>query len=251
MRRAARQHEQSRPSRSRLTGPIGSCVSSFSDARGGPKASGVDPDRAVIVGMEVEFMQLRMAVSVAVYVLMIAACVGDDGASLDPMSPVPPAITATSPTSVGSSTTATRPSTTPTEPMMIVEAEVRARDGQALPDSGTVVITWVVSAGPEDYVFVYGMGTQRGAEFVVQLDAPPPAEALNNATLGVGVVLLVPGDSAVTEGRIEGREFEEGALEVVGGAGRYAVIYRAGEEPGLAWPMSSRSVLAAVAVSTQ
>lgn len=118
---------------------------------------------------------------------------------------------------------------------MIVEGEVRARDGQALPDSGTVVITWVVSAGPEDYVFVYGMGTQRGAEFVVQLDAPPPAEALNNATLGVGVVLLVPEDSAVSEGRIEGREFEEGALEVVGVAGRYAVIYRAGEEPGLAW----------------
>ena len=154
-------------------------------------------------------MQLRMAVSVAVYVLMIAACGGDDGASLDPMSPVPPAITATSPTSVGSSTTATRPSTTWTEPMMIAEGEVRARDGQALPDSGTVVITWVVSAGPEDYVFVYGMGTQRGAEFVVQLDAPPPAEALNNATLGVGVVLLVPEDADVPEGRL-------GALAQVG-----------------------------------
>ena len=117
----------------------------------------------------------------------------------------------------------------------MIEGEVRARDGKALPDSGTVVITWVVTAVPEDYMFVYGMGTQRGAEFVIQLEAPPPVEARNNATLGVGLVLLVPEDADVPEGRIEGTEFEEGALEVVGVAGRYAVIYRAGDEPSLAW----------------
>ena len=117
----------------------------------------------------------------------------------------------------------------------MVGGEVRAHNGASVPDAGMVVIIWVVSAESEDYVFVYGEGTRRGDEFAVEFDASPPAEALNNGVLGVGIVLLVPEDATVPDGRIGGPEFEGGVLDVVGAAGRYAVIYRADDGPGLAW----------------
>ncbi|RKH38823.1 hypothetical protein [Corallococcus sicarius] len=97
--------------------------------------------------------------------------------------------------------------------------------GKQVPESGKLVVLWSVSSSSPDYLYKFGEGTSSGATFALPLPTPPPAEALNQAELGVGLVLLMPTSFSLADGRYEGEDIFFDAL--IGAAGQYAIIYRA------------------------
>jgi hypothetical protein len=100
--------------------------------------------------------------------------------------------------------------------------------GKQVPESAKPVVLWSVSSGSPDYLYKFGEGTSSGATFALSLPTPPPAEALNRAELGVGVVLLMPTSFSQADGRYEDEDLFFDA--VIGAAGQYAIIYKANEQ---------------------
>jgi hypothetical protein len=105
--------------------------------------------------------------------------------------------------------------------------------GKQVPENAKVVVLWSVSSGSPDYLYKFGEGTSSGVTFALPLPTPPPAEALNRAELGVGLVLLMPTDFSQADGRVTDEDVFVDAL--IGAAGQYAIIYKANAqvaEPG-------------------
>jgi hypothetical protein len=84
---------------------------------------------------------------------------------------------------------------------------------------------WGVSSGSPDYSYVFGTGTvnQNGA-FSITFDESPPAAALNNGTLGVGLVLLTT-DQTLVEGQVPSSYAFPGVL---GFTEDHSIIFRGG-----------------------
>jgi hypothetical protein len=109
--------------------------------------------------------------------------------------------------------------------LLTISGSVTNRTGQAIPSNARVVVAWVVSAGSPDYSYVFGEGTVAANSFRLTLSAVPPAEALNEGELGVGIVLLTT-DSRIRSGiRLEEADIDP--AKILGATGRYAVIYKA------------------------
>jgi len=113
--------------------------------------------------------------------------------------------------------------------------------GVEVPAGAKVVVAWVVSSGSPDYTYKFGEGTATAAGFTVHFPGPPPVEALNDAgsgqLIGVGLVVLVPGDFTVPEGRLS--TADSAALEsaALGLSGQGAILWRAGTFVGeVTWP---------------
>lgn len=100
--------------------------------------------------------------------------------------------------------------------------------GKQVPESAKLVVLWSVPSGSPDYLYKFGEGTSSGATFTLPLQTPPPAEALNRAELGVGLVLLMPTSFSQADGRYEDEDVFFDAL--IGAAGQYAIIYKASEQ---------------------
>jgi hypothetical protein len=120
--------------------------------------------------------------------------------------------------------------TDPGEPVT-VSGIIENRNAATIPANARVVVLWNVSFASPDYSFVFGTGTvSPGGEFSITFDGPPPAAALNNGTLGVGLVLLTS-DQSLAEGQLPSNYSFPGLLGVTED---YSIIYRSGA-PGLDW----------------
>jgi hypothetical protein len=93
--------------------------------------------------------------------------------------------------------------------------------GDYAPASGTTVVAWAAGPRPED-VYIYGLGSQSGDGFHVELRDPMPAEHLLRDGLGVGMIaLFADGQEHPVQGPWTFTELS------IGGSGRHAIVYRA------------------------
>jgi hypothetical protein len=106
---------------------------------------------------------------------------------------------------------------------LVVSGTIQNNTGAPLPANTRVLVAWGVSSGTPDYSYVFGEGTVDAAAgtFRVQLDQPPPAIALNNGQLGVGLVFATTNQTVGDGDGADAIPLEE----LIGAAGRYAVIY--------------------------
>ncbi|MFP2907561.1 hypothetical protein ACLESD_21425, partial [Pyxidicoccus sp. 3LFB2] len=99
-----------------------------------------------------------------------------------------------------------------------------AATGKEVPASAKLMVIWSVSSSSPDYLYKFGEGTSTGSTFGLQLETPPPAAALNGGELGVGLLVLMPTDSAIADGQLADAD---AALEpALGAAGQYAIIHK-------------------------
>ena len=107
--------------------------------------------------------------------------------------------------------------------------------GEAPPDGSRVLLVWTVE--PDGYKF--GEGTTSGDRYVVEFKSAPPAEALFEGTLGIGIVLVVPSDMGdVPDGPLE-QGFDPLIESWIALGVLDAIIYRTGDslvEWDLAFP---------------
>src|SRR5215211_6284031 len=105
----------------------------------------------------------------------------------------------------------------------VVTGTIQNNTGSPLPANTRLLVVWQVSSGDPDYSYVFGDGTvdANAGTFRVQLDQPPPTEALNAGSLGVGLIVATTNQTIGNGGTID----DATLAEVVGAAGRYGVIY--------------------------
>jgi hypothetical protein len=112
-----------------------------------------------------------------------------------------------------------------------VTGVIENRSAATIPANARVVVLWGVTSTSPDYSFVFGTGTvSPGGEFSITFHEPPPAAALNNGTLGVGLVVLTT-DQSLAEGQVPSNYSFPGLLGVTED---YSIIFRSGT-PGLDW----------------
>lgn len=74
-------------------------------------------------------------------------------------------------------------------------------NASSVPANARVLVLWNVVTGA-DYSYVYGSGTvANDGTFTITFDAEPPAGAINNGQLGVGLVILTT-DQSLAEGQV-------------------------------------------------
>src|SRR5688500_12558030 len=76
------------------------------------------------------------------------------------------------------------------------------QDGAAPPNGTKVVVLWSVFSGSPDYLYSYGTGQTTGVDVFVTLGGPPPAEALNGAKLGIGLVATLNDGADLPDGKV-------------------------------------------------
>jgi len=105
----------------------------------------------------------------------------------------------------------------------VVTGTIQNNTGSPLPANTRLLVVWQVSSGDPDYSYVFGAGTvdANAGTFRIQLDQPPPTEALNAGSLGVGLIVATTNQTIGDGGTIDAATL----AEVVGAAGRYGVIY--------------------------
>jgi len=120
--------------------------------------------------------------------------------------------------------TACGESTGSSDELFVVRGPLTNVSGQSVPTGARVVVAWVVTSADPDYTYIYGEGSVQGSTYQVTFTAPPPALALNEGQLGVGIVLLTTGT-----GLHSGMKLEDAPANTVllGATGNYAVIYKA------------------------
>jgi len=104
----------------------------------------------------------------------------------------------------------------------VVTGTIQNNTRGPLPANTRLLVVWQVTSGTPDYSYVFGQGTvnAQAGTFRVQLDQPPPAQALNQGSLGVGIIVATTNQTLGDGGNID-----EALDELIGAAGRYGVIY--------------------------
>jgi hypothetical protein len=108
--------------------------------------------------------------------------------------------------------------------VFVVSGPITNVSGQPIPSNARVVVAWVVSSGSPDYTYIHGEGTVEGSSFSVSL-SPPPAAALNQGQVGVGIPVLTTNAGLRTGVRLE--DVSVSPEELLGATGQFAVIYKA------------------------
>ncbi|HET6837094.1 MAG TPA: hypothetical protein VFH24_03565 [Gemmatimonadales bacterium] len=105
----------------------------------------------------------------------------------------------------------------------VVTGTIQNNTGAPLPANTRLVLAWGVSSGSPDYSYIFGQGTVDPAAgtFRLQLDQPPPAQALNAGVLGVGIIVATTNQALGTGDDIDGVP----STDLVGAAGRHGVIF--------------------------
>jgi hypothetical protein len=113
-------------------------------------------------------------------------------------------------------------STSPSEGFT-VSGTIQNNTQTPIPENARLVVVWVVSYGSPDYSYVFGEGTidPAGGSFEISMSDPPPAAALNNGLLGVGVLFVTVNAGLSTGDDIE--DYPE--ADFIGAAGEYGIIY--------------------------
>jgi hypothetical protein len=105
----------------------------------------------------------------------------------------------------------------------VVTGTIQNNTGAPIPANTRLVVLWQVTSGTPDYSYAFGQGTvdPDAGTFRIELDQPPPAQALNLGTLGVGLIVATTNQTLGNGGTID----DAALAEVVGAAGRYGIIY--------------------------
>lgn len=99
------------------------------------------------------------------------------------------------------------------------------------PANTNVAVIWVVSSGSPDYAYKYGDGSVAGATFTASFAAAAPAAALNNGTIGVGIVVqLAPGTTA-PDGMFDEATFDT----ATGFTPLHSIIFKVDGATGVDW----------------
>ncbi len=105
-----------------------------------------------------------------------------------------------------------------------------AVSGSTVPEGLTSGVLWRISPDGPDYG--YGSGDSGGGRFEVRLTGGPPAEGLNNNSVGVGLVVLALAGQDVPRGIVS----DESPPLLAGVSTRTAIIYRSGDDiAGMTW----------------
>jgi hypothetical protein len=92
----------------------------------------------------------------------------------------------------------------PTAPPLpvTVSGTIQNVNGATIPANARVLVIWEVSSGSPDYAYVWGEGTvHSNGTFSIVFAENPPAAALNNGQLGVGLLVLTT-DQNIDEGQL-------------------------------------------------
>jgi hypothetical protein len=95
---------------------------------------------------------------------------------------------------------------------------------EAPPADAKLVVIWTVTSGSPDYSYSFGSGSTNGTQVFVSFAASPPAEALVDGKLGVGVIALVDAADAPPEGKLASGQFDPTRLLAF--APDYAIVFR-------------------------
>jgi len=108
-----------------------------------------------------------------------------------------------------------------------VSGTIQNNTQSPVPANARLLVVWVVSSGSPDYTYVFGEGTidRDAGTFEVRITDPPPTAALNDARLGVGVIVLTTNATVSTGDDMDAVP----QADFVGAAGRHGVIYIAGD----------------------
>lgn len=117
-----------------------------------------------------------------------------------------------------------------------VSGTIQNRSGATIPANARPVVLWGVSATDPDYSYVFGEGTVNPTtgEFSITFFQELPAAALNQGTLGVGLVILTSDDNLQEGIMPAGYDFST----VIGATEDHSIIFRKGSVTGFenAWP---------------
>ncbi len=143
-------------------------------------------------------MQIRIALLVCLALFAVSACSDDDPATTDP---------GTAPFSINGT--------------------LKFNKDISIPDDARLIVLWIVSAGNPDYAYVFGEGSISSADnsFQLSFDEAPPAIALNDGRLGVGMVFLTTDQGLHQDLLLEGDLLSDGFLGAISGK---ALIYVSG-----------------------
>ena len=105
-------------------------------------------------------------------------------------------------------------------PPLALEASL----GSAPDEASEAVVMWNVTSGEPDYLYLWGRASVEGDSFKLVLHSRPPAAAMNNSGLGVGMIMLAPRSAGFRDGMQS--DADEGLYENFRGASeRQAIIY--------------------------
>jgi hypothetical protein len=117
-----------------------------------------------------------------------------------------------------------------------VSGRIQNNTGAPIPAGTRLVVIWTVSSGSPDYSYVYGEGVidRITGMFGVRFEGPPPAAALNNGVLGVGLVVATTDHTLKDGDRLtDGRSL---LASIVGLTPQHAVIFVNGHPDTLQVP---------------
>jgi len=107
----------------------------------------------------------------------------------------------------------------------IARGRIQNNTDAPIPAGTRLVVIWTVSSGSPDYSVVFGEGAidRMTGMMHVRFDGPPPAEALNNGVLGVGLVVATTDHTLKDGDRLtDGRSL---LASIVGLTPQHAVIF--------------------------
>jgi hypothetical protein len=99
---------------------------------------------------------------------------------------------------------------------------IQVLNGTTVPPDARVVVLWGVSATSPDYTYAWGIGTSgSNGTFTITFSEEPPAAALNQGELGVGLVILTT-DQTLQEGQVPATYTYPG---VIGMSENHSIIF--------------------------
>jgi hypothetical protein len=116
-----------------------------------------------------------------------------------------------------------------------VSGRIQNRTGRPIPADARLVVLWGVSSGSPDYSYVYGEGVidRVTGMFGVRFAGPPPAAALNNGVMGVGLVIATT-DHLLKDG--DSLPNRPPTFDILGVTAQHAVIFLASQPDTLQMP---------------
>lgn len=108
-----------------------------------------------------------------------------------------------------------------------------------IPADSKLVVIWSVSASSPDYLYKWGDGQTDGKTFMVTLMGDPPPEAINAGFVGVGIIVLVPSNYVVPEGKLTSTQSNDLQAKLLAYSAQHAIIFHpnASQSP---YPWSSQ-----------
>jgi hypothetical protein len=112
-----------------------------------------------------------------------------------------------------------------------VSGVLEGPNAASVPANARILVVWGVTAG-DDYSYIFGSGTVgTDGRFTITFNSEPPAEALNNGRLGVGMLVLTT-DQTLGEGRVpDGEE----PPPILGLSEDHSIIFAKGTQTQIDW----------------